>query len=333
MEKYLDRCLTSLILPDEQMDQLEVLVINDGSKDRSSEIAHSYEARYPQTFRVVDKENGNYGSCVNKGMELATGKYFRILDADDWFCTSVLETFINSLSCCISDVIVTKYSSYEPKGAVFHYGFDNGKDPGIIYNVKETGLRPYSWFHMHQLTFKTDILRLSDFMLQHGISYTDTEFCYFPSKIIQSLLFLDLDLYQYDNNRPGQTMSSEKRKQSISQMLAIAKRLIPDYVAFPDGPNKELMLCSIKRIVLLFYETSLLECDGTNEEKNLISEFDSLVCQIQTLKDNTDRYYYRGVYYVRLWRRHNITYKHRYPIYNALWECYKKIKISYKSTK
>ena len=66
MEQYLDRCLTSLIIDDDKMALLEVLVVNDGSKDRSSEIAHSYEARYPDTFRVIDKENGNYGSCINR---------------------------------------------------------------------------------------------------------------------------------------------------------------------------------------------------------------------------------------------------------------------------
>ena len=65
MQKYLRHCLDSLLVSDEMMDQLEVLVINDGSKDNSSKIAHEYETKYPNTFRVVDKENGNYGSCVN----------------------------------------------------------------------------------------------------------------------------------------------------------------------------------------------------------------------------------------------------------------------------
>lgn len=83
MEKYLRRCLNSLIIDEEGMKQLEVLVINDGSKDSSSQIAHEYQNKYPDTYRVIDKENGNYGSCVNKGIVKATGKYFKILDADD----------------------------------------------------------------------------------------------------------------------------------------------------------------------------------------------------------------------------------------------------------
>ena len=72
MEKYLGRCLDSLLI--EEIDIVEVIVINDGSKDRSSEIAHSYEERFPNSFVVIDKENGNYGSCINAGLSRASGK-------------------------------------------------------------------------------------------------------------------------------------------------------------------------------------------------------------------------------------------------------------------
>lgn len=97
MEKLLEQCLSSLVVK-EHLDFLEVLVINDGSKDKSSQIAHHFEDKYPQTFRVVDKDNGNYGSCVNRGLKEATGKYIKILDADDSFETSVLDCYLAYLS-------------------------------------------------------------------------------------------------------------------------------------------------------------------------------------------------------------------------------------------
>lgn len=85
MEKYLDKCLASLIIEDKElMRQLEVLVVIDGAKDRSSEIAHTYQNRFADTFRVIDKENGNYGSCINRGLKEATGRYVKVLDADDY---------------------------------------------------------------------------------------------------------------------------------------------------------------------------------------------------------------------------------------------------------
>lgn len=95
MEKYLRRCLDSLIIDEDGMKQLEVLVINDGSKDSSSQIAHEYQDKYQDTFRVIDKENGNYGSCVNRGLKEATGKYVKVLDADDWFDTANFTSFLD----------------------------------------------------------------------------------------------------------------------------------------------------------------------------------------------------------------------------------------------
>lgn len=76
MEDLLSKCLSSLIVKN-HLDMLEVLVVNDGSKDLSSEIAHQFEKENPDTFRVIDKENGNYGSCVNRGLKEAKGKYIK----------------------------------------------------------------------------------------------------------------------------------------------------------------------------------------------------------------------------------------------------------------
>lgn len=79
------------------MDCLEVLIIVDGGNDKTLEIAKEYESKYPNTFKAVYKENGGYGSTINKGIELATGKYFKQLDGDDWFDTNNLEKYVMNL--------------------------------------------------------------------------------------------------------------------------------------------------------------------------------------------------------------------------------------------
>ena len=107
MEKYLPRCLDSLLLSEDEMSKMEVLVINDGSRDSSLQIAQEYENLYPQTFRVIDKENGNYVSCVNRGLQEASGKYIKILDADDSFSNEVFDDFISYLKQ--EDVDLTGY--------------------------------------------------------------------------------------------------------------------------------------------------------------------------------------------------------------------------------
>ena len=113
MELYLDRCLASLIISDNDLfNALQVIIINDGSKDKSLDIALRYVNRYPNVFEVVDKPNGNYGSCINKGLTIAKGRYFRILDADDWFDTNQLSLFINTIVNLSDelDVLITNYT-------------------------------------------------------------------------------------------------------------------------------------------------------------------------------------------------------------------------------
>ena len=119
MEKYLDKCLTSLVIEDrELMKQLEILVVIDGSKDRSSEIAHTYQVRYPQTFIVIDKENGNYGSCINRGLKEAAGKYIKVLDADDCYNSKSLQQHLELLRIVDVDLILTSYVIVNEKGQI-----------------------------------------------------------------------------------------------------------------------------------------------------------------------------------------------------------------------
>ena len=103
-EKYLDRCLQSFLVP-EILDALEVLVINDGSRDSTSDIASRYVNQYPDTFHLINKKNGGHGSGINCGIAHATGKYFKIVDADDWLNTEVLAQYIGLLRTVDTDIV------------------------------------------------------------------------------------------------------------------------------------------------------------------------------------------------------------------------------------
>lgn len=217
MQDYLRRCLDSLIVPEEQMQRLEVLVVNDGSKDNSSAIAHEYQNKYPDTFRVIDKENGNYGSCVNRGMKEATGLYFRILDADDWVDTEGLITFINRIcSDTFPDVFVTNYTVVDCIHSLCKTSKLKGLSYDKLYLLDDTDLSLCNDIVlMHTLTYKTSILKDNCISLQEGISYTDTEYVYFPLKFAKSIMFLDIILYQYFLGREGQSVSSAVSSKSI----------------------------------------------------------------------------------------------------------------------
>ena len=82
---YLDRCLTSFITDCEEINnKIEVLIVNDGSTDETERVASQYVQKHPEMFRLINKENGGHGSGINTGITNANGKYFKIVDADDW---------------------------------------------------------------------------------------------------------------------------------------------------------------------------------------------------------------------------------------------------------
>ena len=90
--QFLDKGLSTFIMEDkEMMDKLEVLIVNDGTKDNSVEVAQKFVDRYPNTFKIINKENGGHGSAINTGVENVTGKYFKCVDADDWVYTDALK--------------------------------------------------------------------------------------------------------------------------------------------------------------------------------------------------------------------------------------------------
>ena len=219
MERYLRRCLDSLIVGDEMMRRLEVLVINDGSKDASSAIAHEYQERWPQTFRVIDKENGNYGSCVNRGLREATGKYIRILDADDWYDTANLNVFIGKLGEIDADLVITDYVIVNPEGRITggsKFSFPPG-EPMLYDDWKDNRL--FKTLQMHVVTYKTRNLVDIGYRQTEGISYTDQEWMFLPMTTVNKAYYLDIVIYNYLVGREGQTVDSAVMKRGISHTV------------------------------------------------------------------------------------------------------------------
>ena len=108
VEKYLKQTLDSFLSP-EILEEVEVLIVDDGSKDRTAEIGKVYERQYPQTFRVISKENGGHGSTINRGIQEAKGTYFKVVDGDDWVDTEDFVKLVKALKNCTAQYVVTNY--------------------------------------------------------------------------------------------------------------------------------------------------------------------------------------------------------------------------------
>ncbi len=219
VEQFLRKTLDSCIVP-ELMDALEVLIVNDGSKDSTPQIAAEYQERFPQTFRLIDKENGGYGSTVNRSMQEARGKYFRLLDGDDWFDQDGLKAVMRTLAEAEEDLVVT--SIYKVKDGTD----DCVKDPDkwAVYHgqtVKIDEIKTDLDVGMWHMIVKRELLRKDPFTLPEHTLYTDMLF------VVQSLLraetirFVPDALYCYRIGRDGQSVSKESRIKNYRQMLKV----------------------------------------------------------------------------------------------------------------
>lgn len=209
MEMYLDRCLSSLIVDNSLMNEFEVLIINDGSKDRTSEVAHRFCSNYPETFKVFDKENGHYGSCVNRGLAEAEGDFIKLLDADDVFDTGVFARFLLFLKESThsnADVILSDSSRVnENNKERYNVQFSKHKGP---YTVKDLTDSDKFFWSMPGLTYKTSFLREISYRQTEGIAYTDNEWAFVPMAFAKIILHFDGILYLYMLGRENQSVNN-----------------------------------------------------------------------------------------------------------------------------
>ncbi len=232
MQNYLRHCLDSLLVLDEMMDQLEVLVINDGSKDDSSKIAHEYATQYPNTYRVIDKENGNYGSCINRGLEEATGKYVKVLDADDSFDTANLVNYLRYLGDVDVDMVITPYTIVDEAGKEKSYEAYELPVNTILTWKQLTPAFTKKSLQMHAVTYKRSNLVDIHYRQTEGISYTDQEWIFTPLTAVNTAVAYSKTVYKYLVGREGQTVNPDVFKRNISHNEQCCRRIIKDYKSF-----------------------------------------------------------------------------------------------------
>lgn len=228
VEAYLEECLESFV-NSKIMDDLEVLVIDDGSSDSSPEIAQWYVDKFPDTFRLIRKENGGHGSTINKGIEVASGKYFKVVDGDDWVNTGNLIRLVEKLKTVDSDIVATNYTWINCETKLPE---KRQEDPfrdleyGREYQFDEIADRTI--IDMHAMAVKTELLRKMNEKIDEHTFYVDVEYILFPIPYVKTVLFLEEDVYQYRLGMPGQSMSIKKMQKNLKNHLKVLFR-INDY--------------------------------------------------------------------------------------------------------
>lgn len=258
VEEYITNCLDSFVIP-EVMDQVEVLVIDDGGQDSSAQLAGQYAARYPETFQVVHKENGGHGSTINKGIELAKGKYFKVVDGDDWVDRTGFLHLVRHMEQSDADMILSNYHWVDHttgRKKVEAEEICPGISYGKTYPLEEIDNKIF--MKMHAISFKTEILRGQPERLDEHCFYVDTEYMLFPLPFVKTVSAIPDFVYQYRIGLPGQSMSAEKLQKQCNQHERVLHRLLKFYKNHKDDPCAEILEKTLARIVVSQHKIYLM---------------------------------------------------------------------------
>ena len=292
MAALLPRCLDSLTASG-VLDDLDILVVNDGSTDSSRAVAYSYAERYPQSIKVVDKKNGNYGSTINAALPLAVGEYVKVLDSDDWFDSQALAKYVAELKSLEQevDVSVTHFLMIHEGGRTETVKYQNyGREPytyGKVYNLdKVLGDGFIRYFLMHSLTYRTQLLRDHGYRQTEGISYTDIQWSSYPFFWAGSIVFHDLVVYRYNMDREGQTMDPAVIRKSLPQLERMTRDLMDFYRKADMSDLSEARVGFLRQYfknrLRLLVKTHLMDIPRREFDKEAFSSLDSWIQAVLT---------------------------------------------------
>lgn len=232
VDKFIKNTILS-ILRASNSELVEILVIDDGSKDKTKEEVESLKEKY-SNIKLISKTNGGHGSAINTGIDNATGKYFRLLDGDDWFETKELENFLKILENENVDLVLSDFTEQFIKS-------DNSNPVTFYTELKEfkeyklSDIAFSSWGPMlPTTTIKTSLLRKFGLKIDEHCYYVDQEYnlaCYLSAKTVKYYPFF---VYNYRLEREGQSMEKSSLIRNVYSHEKVCIRLIEEYEKYKN---------------------------------------------------------------------------------------------------
>lgn len=255
-------------------EDVEIIIVNDGSKDRTSEIAHEYMEKYPTIVKVVDKENGGHGDAVNSGLTYATGKYFKVVDSDDWVDEEALLKVLDTIKGFVKDesevdMVIANYV-YEKVGMTHKkvIRYDNVLPENQIFKWEDIGhFRLDQYILMHSVIYRTEMLKLCQLELPKHTFYVDNIYVYYPLPHVRTLYYMNVDLYRYFIGREDQSVNEKVMISRIDQQLFVTKKMISMYELRLIG-SKKLRKYMVNYLAIMMTVSSIL-CIRSKKKENL----------------------------------------------------------------
>lgn len=229
-ENYMEHCIDTLLFGGERV---EILIVNDGSKDGTAAIADKYVAKYPTIVKAIHQQNGGHGEAVNAGLRNATGKFFKVVDSDDWVdegayrgILDVLEVYQDDIELMISNFVyekqgakhkkVMEYTKYLPVNRVFTWD-----------DIKPFPIGKY--LLMHSVIYKTQMLRDCGLELPKHTFYVDNIFVFNPLPHVKHMYYLNVDFYRYFIGRDDQSVNEKVMIGRLDQQMRVNRIMAESY--------------------------------------------------------------------------------------------------------
>lgn len=227
-ESYMEKCIDSLLLGKEDV---EIIIVDDGSTDKTGKIADKYQKRYPTIVKTIHQSNGGHGEGINTGLKYATGKYFKVVDSDDWVDKQAYKEILKRIKKIDADLIIMNY--------VYTYT-DGRKDQVINFKNVFPNDRESTWSEMkrfkatqylslHSLMYKKSVLDEAKIDLPKHIFYEDNLFIYLPMPFTKSIYYLDVNFYQYFIGRADQSVQEPQLIKRSSHQVLVTETVCNKY--------------------------------------------------------------------------------------------------------
>lgn len=239
-QEYMKKCIESALVGGEDV---EILIVDDGSTDDTAKIADSYQEKYPTIVKAIHKENGGHGDAVNTGIAHATGQYFKVVDSDDWLDKEAFRKILKVLKKVVDDemdldLLLSNYvydKVERRKKRVMRY---RGALPeNRIIGWEDTRIRfnKFQYVLMHSVIYRTALLHECGLKLPKHTFYVDNLYIFKPMIHVKKLMYVNVDLYRYYIGREGQSVNEKTMMKRIDQQIFVNKTLIDFFSEKRDG--------------------------------------------------------------------------------------------------
>ena len=269
--EYMEHCINTVLAGG---DEVEVIIVDDGStKDNTYEIAKRYEKEYPDIVKAVHQENGGHGEAVNTGLKHATGRFFKVVDSDDWVDGKSYKRMLATLRSFEEgsepDMVIANYV-YEKVGAkrkkVIHY--ENVFPVEQMFTWDDINIGDFKvdqYILMHTVVYRTQLLKDCGLELPKHTFYVDNIFVFEPLPYVKNMYYVNTNFYRYFIGREDQSVNEKVMIKRVDQQIFVTRTMI-DMYQMRQISNKKLRTYMTNYLAIMMTVSSILLIRSKNAE-------------------------------------------------------------------